>query len=589
MNKRNFLRSAALLAVASLNFVSCGDEASVFDPTSVKSDLSVIAKDYSGGQVLTGATFTLLSGEEVVATNATGAFTQIPAGSYSLKVEKTDYATYLTIVSIGVSNGAYTTHAAQNVELFKLGAKLSGKATYSETTSAGSQTLPVAGAILTLSVDNPYFAVKEYTATVGADGAYVFDNLPEKLYATINSVVTIDGVVYQGSETTTLKAAGQEGKINISFTRATDQLLPTSTPTKVEPLGDIVFTFNQSMDVARIARIYVYNGNDGTTILVDAVWSDDDKTLTVKNAAAGQAWPAGANLQVRVDNSYGNSNYLYSLVSGQVNMNNYPVSVNVVPVAAIANFVGRFASSNYYTDHDTLYWDTPTDSVTTNYRLYRKAESAKVFTQASLSLPIAQVNSSGSYSYSYYDEISSGGRPYTFGRTVKDGKSVRYLTLNPVFTAANTKYEYKIEAYNGVLSSKLSATVVTIEKPKVAAITGFEVTKTLDSGNDYYVELKLNATDNGTQYRIYRKPGGAPDGSYSQVANIYSYNNGNNFYDDYNNDYDATKSAGVITISYRYGSIPLDAAGYDYKVEAWNASNGSEYSKSAAVTGTAKL
>ncbi len=417
---RKLFKLTAFLLVGIVLF-GCKKE----DPVPPLGNLMVVVTDASTGSLLTDVTATLMNADKNGEASAQGVvFKDVKAGDYLVKLEKSGYASIYVAGRLDMEAGAdraFAYNATVYAEMPQAGAKVSGLALYAANNQDASEFLPAAGAVLTLQLDGN-FVDNGFKATVKEDGSYLFENLPAETSFTITlQDVEIDGAVYAGNSVSgTSKAAGEELKgMDVRYQPSSGNLELLYYPIKIDTNQDIVFKFAEAVDVSRVGNGDITAQLNSTTILVTATWSDDNKTLTIKNTA-GKEWREGSSILISLP-------ILYNLGGKQFNISSdYTITVNEPKVTEITGFTGQKVG-NYTV---ALEWNAP--SVETSYRIYRKAASDDVYT-------IIRT----------YNYIPSEG--------------ITMASLNDSSVDFNDEeyYDYQIEAYNGVSTSARKSTRVT--------------------------------------------------------------------------------------------------------------------------------
>lgn len=295
--------SISTLALAGALFVGCSEAPSSSDVVQGTASLVVLASDQQTGELLQGATVTLLAAG-AIGTDGNGAatFNNVPIGEgYEVKVEKEGYAPVVCTADIGFagSQQVVATSTVVEVQLYQASATVEGLAIYQDPTpGSGRNMLPAKGAELqfrmTTGSGTCEFANKVATATVGEDGKYSV-NLPVGIAINASSVPYLVGegesaVLINGVAVTPISslALGEKRKQDLTFGVRVD-LTPRiilSSPQFVDSeTGAVVIEFSHAIDWTPTATltksdvVEVENGSSSTPVGITYEWSGSKLTI----------------------------------------------------------------------------------------------------------------------------------------------------------------------------------------------------------------------------------------------------------------------------------------------------------------------
>jgi hypothetical protein len=243
--------ATALLFACSDNIVS--PEQAAID---TKASLKVLVVDAVSGAYLPDAKVTLLATGSSAQTTTAGSVVigNVQVGRHSLQVDKAGYTSVVTTTSVSGQEGegvfiAY--EAVATVNLYPLTAKLTGELFYEDELSTKA---PAAGAEIRITISSTSILNKIYTATVGADGKYVFPALPAGVSYSISALdYTAGGVTYSSTSFTSPQLLpGKEAYVAAQTYTYGSRIQPpfnlVSRTESVDKNDTIFFVFNDSID-----------------------------------------------------------------------------------------------------------------------------------------------------------------------------------------------------------------------------------------------------------------------------------------------------------------------------------------------------
>lgn len=296
------------MGAATLGFglMSCSDNSVESKDLNVdsKGNLYVSVRDVNGTVLTAGdsVNVTLLKIEDkprMADSLGTVLYKNLQVGSYQILVEKAGYAPMVCNTDINLAASDETPIASDvtlAVDLHKIGASVTGTAVRQNAANInGVETLPATDASVRLVLGGGACEYVNGTAvaTVDASGNYSFADLPElanyTLYPqamtvgtelnTANVIAGITGVVGENKKVAQLSYSVNADPFKVIATNKSSVAIDDS----------IVVNFSKSVDVARIRNGDIYVSN---SVAIVPVWSNDNKTLTVK-AATGK-WNYGS-------------------------------------------------------------------------------------------------------------------------------------------------------------------------------------------------------------------------------------------------------------------------------------------------------
>ena len=262
----NFFIVLAVLMTATMN--SCKkDEMDVNLKDNTENTFAIKVTDNRTGDVIAGAVVKDSEGNTVATTSEAGTaiYTKKAGDQLIYTLEATGYASMWC-------NG-------ESVQMYKLGTKLSGIATYTD--KFGNLNVVPSGSDVTVSILGD-FIQKVYTVKAGANGAFEFSSLPDGAYFEFFPI-TIGSDKYNVQNY--WGTIGETGAISIRYSFISSNELPFAViacPGRVTATGNIVIKFNKAVDTESgdFSTYDNYNyewiSNDGGS------WSADKKTLTLK-------------------------------------------------------------------------------------------------------------------------------------------------------------------------------------------------------------------------------------------------------------------------------------------------------------------
>lgn len=279
-----------LLTGLSILLLVCGCKKE--EPVPPLGNLMVIARDAVSGSLLTDVSAVLMNIEKVAEVTPEGVvFKDVKPGKYVVKVEKEGYAGVYVDAILEMEAGsdkAFAYNSTVFAEMKKLGTKISGKV-YSYADGIETiQRLPVNNAVLKIHLVDQYIQ-NEYIATTKEDGSYCFENLPENSRLFIQPQdITLNNLIYSAHTIDKYsKASGEElTGVNITYTILNSLLEFVYIPQRLETDQDIIFKFNDSIDISRIEDGSIYIIGSNPRIEIDYIWSDNNQTLTIRGATS---------------------------------------------------------------------------------------------------------------------------------------------------------------------------------------------------------------------------------------------------------------------------------------------------------------
>ena len=254
---------AIVLIAATMS--SCSkDEMDINMKDNTENTFTIKVTDYRTGDVIVGAVVKDSQGKTVATTAADGTatYTKKAGDNLLFTVEADGYA-------------AMT--AGTSVSLHKLGAKLSGVATYTD--KSGNLNVVPSGTELSIQANSSSFVKRVYKTQVGSNGEFEFASLPDGAYFYFVSPTTIGSNAYRTNYSYGF-SAGETTSMTVSYSYVNNELpfAIIALPGTVTATGSIVVKFNKAVDTEYSldnGNGYLYSNRSFTT-----EWSSDKKTVT---------------------------------------------------------------------------------------------------------------------------------------------------------------------------------------------------------------------------------------------------------------------------------------------------------------------
>jgi hypothetical protein len=258
-----FFIAIALIAVS---MTSCKKELNFNDVTESTHTIRIV--DHQTGEAISGAKVKDGNGVVVATTGSDGmaTYTQKVNDEMIFTVNANGYASMLAYDG--------TTY------MCKLSAKLSGIATYTDE-SGNLKTIP-SGTQLAVKTSSSIFVQRIYKTTVGSEGKFEFNNLPNGAGMLFDSPIIIENDTYATTYYSSGFTAGQTVTMAVSYFYVNNDLpfAVITRPGHVKTTDSIVIAFNKEVDTVysnNYLHIYGYYYYGDFT----ANWSNNNKTLTI--------------------------------------------------------------------------------------------------------------------------------------------------------------------------------------------------------------------------------------------------------------------------------------------------------------------
>jgi len=382
MNKKSPLIMLTAGALALLT-VACGDtvvDADNSNPISPSASLSVLVQDAVTGGVVEGVSVTLISTGQSGATSANGTivFQNIRTGASKLLIKKDGYAPTVDDASVPpptvTIDGIYIAEqAVKIVYLYPAGSGLEGYLYYEPLD--GSLSKPAVGAKVEINLEPVALLKRTDTATVDENGKYVFNGLPA-----VGDQYTLRALEYtpEGDGRTLasiplnisnpdLESGIIARKGKETYGGDVSNFFAVSYPTEVSSTGQIVITFNDTVNVSKL---------DINTV---AFYDFDDNPIY---QAANSTWDKNV-LTITTIGNWVESNF-YIFLNGVTSVKGVPLSSDIFYIDVISTDpklnaapTGLAAANVETYENIELSWNKVTGA--SFYQLYVKLPSYNIF------------------------------------------------------------------------------------------------------------------------------------------------------------------------------------------------------------------